>query len=212
MIFSFRKRHKLLFLLVFVFLFSSLVISFPWIRVHFRQIESNSIERESIKHESIERESVQRHRLAVLVPFRNRFKQLIRFVPHLSRFLNDQNIDYRILILHQIDSYRFNRAALINAGYRISLDLNCDHLVMHDVDLLPLNPELKYMYPEHFALHLSPSGLHPKYAYERFVGGVLLLSHLTFAQLNGMSNRYWGWGQEDDEFYLRLLEHQVPVS
>lgn len=33
-------------------------------------------------------------------------------------------------------------------------------------------------------------------------------------QCNGMSNRFWGWGREDDEFYRRLrkAELQVKVS
>jgi len=25
-----------------------------------------------------------------------------------------------------------------------------------------------------------------------------------FERMNGMSNKYWGWGREDDEFYVRL--------
>lgn len=156
-------------------------------------------------------EAPSKHTLGVLVPFRHRFKQLIRFVPHLSRFLNAQQIRHRILILHQTDALRFNRAALINVGHGLSEQLGCDYLAMHDVDLLPLNPKLHYSYPDQEALHLSPSGLHPKYSYARFVGGVLLMTHSLYAQINGMSNRYWGWGQEDDEFYLRLVENHVPV-
>jgi xylosylprotein 4-beta-galactosyltransferase len=152
------------------------------------------------------------HLLAVLIPFRHRFKQLLQFVPHVSRFLNSQGVRHRLLVLHQIDGLRFNRAALINAGHSLSAKIGCDYLVMHDVDLLPLNPELLYQYPGDSALHLSPAGLHPKYSYARFVGGVLILSHKTFERLNGMSNRYWGWGQEDDEFYLRLKDHHVPVT
>jgi len=27
-----------------------------------------------------------------------------------------------------------------------------------------------------------------------------------------MSNRYWGWGREDDEFYLRLRKANMPVN
>ncbi len=27
-----------------------------------------------------------------------------------------------------------------------------------------------------------------------------------------MSNRYWGWGREDDEFYLRLKEANIKIE
>jgi hypothetical protein len=40
------------------------------------------------------------------------------------------------------DHHRFNRAALINAGFLLSSD-DCDYIAMHDVDLLPLNPQLR---------------------------------------------------------------------
>lgn len=30
-------------------------------------------------------------------------------------------------------------------------------------------------------------------------------------QVNGMSNKYWGWGLEDDEFYVRLKEAGLSV-
>lgn len=32
-----------------------------------------------------------------------------------------------------------------------------------------------------------------------------------FIQVNGMSNKYWGWGLEDDEFYVRLKEAGLTV-
>lgn len=31
-----------------------------------------------------------------------------------------------------------------------------------------------------------------------------MLSMADYKRLNGMSNKYWGWGLEDDEFYLRM--------
>lgn len=33
-----------------------------------------------------------------------------------------------------------------------------------------------------------------------------------FEAVNGMSNKYWGWGLEDDEFYVRLKEASINVS
>lgn len=32
-----------------------------------------------------------------------------------------------------------------------------------------------------------------------------------FMQINGLSNNYWGWGLEDDEFYLRLKEAKIGI-
>lgn len=47
---------------------------------------------------------------------------------------------------------------------------------MHDVDLLPLNKELNYGYPELGPFHVAGPNLHPKYHYKTFVGGILLIN------------------------------------
>ena len=39
-----------------------------------------------------------------------------------------------------------------------------------------------------------------------------MLSSAHFTELNGMSNRYWGWGLEDDEFRARLRDANLPIS
>ena len=63
------------------------------------------------------------------------------------------------------DDYRFNRASLINVGFKYAIEMKkFDYMVMHDVDLLPLNPELKYVNPGNgFALHIASPKLHPEY-------------------------------------------------
>jgi xylosylprotein 4-beta-galactosyltransferase len=88
---------------------------------------------------------------------------------------------------------------------------NYDYIAMHDVDLLPLNSQLKYEYPEKGPLHIASPDLHPKYHYPTFVGGILLVKREHYELVNGMSNKYWGWGLEDDEFYVRLKEAQLKV-
>ena len=35
---------------------------------------------------------------------------------------------------------------------------------------------------------------------------------IPFSQLNGLSNRFWGWGREDDELYMRIQEANLKVS
>ncbi len=60
-------------------------------------------------------------------------------------------------------------------------------------------------------MHLSPPTLHPKYHYRDFIGGILLITRAQYEQLDGMSNLFWGWGKEDDEFAQRLREKHIHV-
>ncbi|XP_055971450.1 beta-1,4-galactosyltransferase 7 [Sorex fumeus] len=143
------------------------------------------------------------HRLAVLVPFRERFEELQVFVPHLHRFLSRKKVPHHIYVLNQVDHFRFNRAALINVGFLESSN-SSDYIAMHDVDLLPLNDQLDYGFPEAGPFHVAAPELHPLYHYPTYVGGILLLSKRHYQLCNGMSNRFWGWGREDDEFYRRI--------
>lgn len=152
-----------------------------------------------------------RKRLAIIVPFRDRFDELLQFAPHMAAFLSKQGVPFHIFVVNQNDRYRFNRASLINVGFLQVRD-GYDYFAMHDVDLLPLNDNLRYEYPEHGPLHISGPEYHPKYHYAAFIGGILLLRMDHFAQLNGMSNRYWGWGLEDDEFYVRIKEAGLEVT
>jgi len=148
----------------------------------------------------------------VIVPYRNRWKELQQFAPHLHEFLRTQNVDHIFLIINQTDANRFNRASLINVGWYEADRLDCNYMVMHDVDLLPLNPALNYSYPgEGVIRHIAAPAYHPKqrYDYPKFIGGILMLPMKEFKRVNGMSNKYWGWGLEDDEFYLRLRDSDL---
>lgn len=118
------------------------------------------------------------HKLAVLVPYRDRFEELLVFVPYMHNFLKSQNVEHDIIVLNQIDNYRFNRASLINVGYLFAKNTH-DYIAMHDVDLLPLNNDLKYDYPKVQPLHIAAPELHPKYHYPTFVGGILLINRFV---------------------------------
>ena len=159
------------------------------------------------------------HFLCILIPFRDRFEELNEFVPTISEFLKRQNIYHAIFVINQVDTLRFNRASLINVGFVKSAEVlkrlgspNCDYVALHDVDLVPLNPNLSYGFPDKGPFHVAAPGLHPKYDYPDFLGGILLISRDHFNLANGMSNRYWGWGLEDDEFHRRLVEAGLQVQ
>ncbi|CAO4370465.1 unnamed protein product [Caenorhabditis nigoni] len=153
------------------------------------------------------------HKLCVIVPYRDRLEELREFSPHMSQFLHNQNVSHHILIINQTDSLRFNRASLINVGWNEADRLGCDYMVMNDVDLLPINPEVPYKFPEVGIIrHITSPEYHPKYHYEKFIGGILMLTLHDYKKLNGMSNKYWGWGLEDDEFYLRIVDSKLNLT
>ncbi|XP_075993592.1 beta-1,4-galactosyltransferase 7 isoform X2 [Genypterus blacodes] len=150
------------------------------------------------------------HKLALIVPFRERFEELLVFVPFMHNFLNKKKIRHKIIIINQVDHYRFNRASLINVGHLESGN-DTDYLAMHDVDLLPLNEALDYGFPTSGPFHVASPELHPLYHYKTYVGGILLLTKQHYLMCNGMSNRFWGWGREDDEFYRRLRKAELQL-
>ncbi|XP_075869780.1 beta-1,4-galactosyltransferase 7 [Nelusetta ayraudi] len=150
------------------------------------------------------------HRLALLVPFRERFDELLLFVPFMHQFLRRKKIRHQILVLNQVDRYRFNRASLVNVGFLESAN-DTDYVAMHDVDLLPLTDQLDYSFPAAGPFHVASPQLHPLYHYNTYVGGILLLTKAHYQLVNGMSNRFWGWGREDDEFYRRLKKAELQL-
>lgn len=152
------------------------------------------------------------HKLAIIVPFRDRFDELLEFAPAMNRFLDESLIEHEIIVVNQADTFRFNRAALINAGYLFTLDSGFDYLAMHDVDLIPTTHEIEYKYPESGPIHLASPELHPKYHYANYVGGILMLTHENFKSCGGMSNNFWGWGREDDEFFLRMRDQKLTIG
>ena len=47
-----------------------------------------------------------RHRLAVIVPFRDRFDEMMEFAPYIHRFLCAQHVRHQIFIINQVDRFR----------------------------------------------------------------------------------------------------------
>lgn len=79
------------------------------------------------------------YKTAILVPYRNRSTQLSIFLSYMHKFLQNQKLHYRIFIITQNDNLPFNRAKLLNYGAKVAMQLGIDCLILHDVDLLPLN-------------------------------------------------------------------------
>ncbi|KAK9303791.1 hypothetical protein QLX08_004658 [Tetragonisca angustula] len=157
---------------------------------------------------------VARHRVAIIIPFRDRPKHLQALLYNLHPMLLRQQIDYQIFVVEQKGSEAFNRAMLMNVGYVEALkERPFDCFIFHDVDLLPEDDRNLYTCPEQ-PRHMSVAVDKFKYRlpYADLFGGVSAMSREQFRLVNGFSNVFWGWGGEDDDMANRIKAHGLHIS
>uniref|UniRef100_A0A1B0D0W4 Galactosyltransferase N-terminal domain-containing protein n=2 Tax=Phlebotomus papatasi TaxID=29031 RepID=A0A1B0D0W4_PHLPP len=87
--------------------------------------------------------------VAIVVPFRDREPHLPIFLKNLHPFLQRQQINYGIFIVEQTVGNLFNRAALMNVGFKEASKMShWDCFIFHDVDLLPMDDRNLYVCPD----------------------------------------------------------------
>ena len=144
----------------------------------------------------------------IIIPYRNREEHLNKLMNTLN-FFSEHGL--QTVIIEQSEGYPFNRGLLLNIGVKTFPDK--DYYILHDVDLVPNEDLLKYYfeYPIN-PIHIGFRG--QRYSKDKvipftidlinFLGGVLSISKTDFLRTNGMSNRFWGWGGEDNVQINRL--------
>ncbi|TGZ61694.1 hypothetical protein CRM22_007855 [Opisthorchis felineus] len=152
--------------------------------------------------------------VALLIPYRNRERNLRIFLNNMFSFLCSQQLEYSIIIVEQSDNTTFNRAALFNIGFKESERIRrFDCFILHDVDKLPEDEYLPY-HCERNPVHLS--GALDTYAYKlpykTFFGGVSAISRDQMIRIRGLSNKYYGWGGEDDDLAKRLSHMKYKIE
>ncbi|XP_075764145.1 beta-1,4-galactosyltransferase 3 isoform X1 [Pelodiscus sinensis] len=148
-----------------------------------------------------------RSRTAVIIPHRNRETHLRHLLYYLHPFLQRQQLQYGIYVIHQAGNATFNRAKLLNVGVKEALkDEEWDCLFLHDVDLIPENDHNLYTCdpwsPKHVSIAMNKFGYSLPYA--QYFGGVSALTPNQYLKINGFPNEYWGWGGEDDDIATRV--------
>ncbi|TKR64209.1 hypothetical protein L596_024782 [Steinernema carpocapsae] len=147
-----------------------------------------------------------RHRVAIIVPCRDRESHLRIFLKNLHALLQKQQLDYGIFVLDQSENQTFNKAKLMNMGFVEARKLyNWDCFIFHDVDMIPENDRNMYTCadkPKHMGVAVDKFKYNLVYA--QLVGGVVAFTPEQMEKINGFSNDYWGWGGEDDDIYNRL--------
>ena len=57
------------------------------------------------------------NKLAIVVPYRNRYEQLLIFKKSIISYLKNKDIDFELIIVEQDDAKEFNRGKLLNIGF-----------------------------------------------------------------------------------------------
>lgn len=153
------------------------------------------------------------HKLGVVVPYRDRPNQLDVFISSIKKYLKSQKIKNEIIIVEQSEKNDFNRGKLLNIGFLKAEELGCDYVVFHDVDMLPIDADYSYTErPTHLITNLElPEGV-SRTLFDEYFGGVTLFPVNTFKQINGYTNKFYGWGFEDDDLLLRCLENHIELD
>lgn len=119
---------------------------------------------------------VARHKVAIIVPYRDRWGILEHFLFHTHRILQRQQLEYRVYVCEQAYDKIFNKGIVMNGCFKeiLNLEPNTPCFIMHDVDLLSIDDRNMYSCPTN-PRHLSVSidKFHFYLPYKELVGGVL---------------------------------------
>lgn len=152
-------------------------------------------------------------RLTVLIPYRDRAEHLNALLPMLKKVLEQQVPQHQILVVEQTEGKPFNRGKLFNAGVDYIKD-ESDYFITHDVDMLPIDanyrcPSVPLRLVKKFEATWRPHEVMKS----TYFGGVVAINKDDYIKANGYGNEFWGWGKEDDEFFLRMvLQGIVPYE
>ena len=153
-----------------------------------------------------------RHRVVIVVPCRGRLTHLSTLLHYLHPVLRAQQVNYTIVVVDQRVPAIFNKAALMNVGFLYAERHQPDCIIFHDVDFIPEDGRHLYRCrdePLHMGAFFSSSNYRIPYTW--IFGGAIALRPRVFRAVNGFSNRYFGWGGEDDDMSLRVREAHLTI-
>uniref|UniRef100_A0A1I8B8F6 Beta-1,4-N-acetylgalactosaminyltransferase n=1 Tax=Meloidogyne hapla TaxID=6305 RepID=A0A1I8B8F6_MELHA len=157
-----------------------------------------------------------RHKMAVIIPYRDRKSHLVRLLDFLIPLLKRQFLDFRFIVTEQNGDNLFNKGRIMNAAFLFAqqkLNVNC--VVFHDVDMFPQDDRTPYEcpiinQPRHLGAFVSSLGY--QLWYKEIVGGALAININDYLRVNGFSNSYWAWGGEDDDMGKRILSNNFTIG
>lgn len=140
----------------------------------------------------------------IIVPYRNREDHLKKFIPHYTRLYPEANI----IIVEQDNDLPFNRGWLLNVGFLLSTSEN---VIFHDVDMLIVNGFNQYRKPTKTIAQLATHAEQFMYRmpFPQYLGGVTMYNREIFKAVNGYSNKFHGYGGEDNEMFDNVSKYPI---
>jgi hypothetical protein len=156
-----------------------------------------------------------RKKLGIIVPYRDRPGQLRSFIKGIGDYFATTVKNFRpyIFVVEQKDTKDFNRGKLLNVGFLKAEEFGCDYVVFHDIDMLPYNVDYSFSEtPLQLANKFDATEQFTRTINDDYFGGVTLFSVDAFRKINGYSNKYRGWGFEDNDLLYRCEKNGIKLD
>ncbi|KAK7089906.1 beta-1,4-galactosyltransferase 4-like isoform X2 [Littorina saxatilis] len=155
--------------------------------------------------------------LAIIIPYRNRTRNLHILLNNLLPFLWRQQVQFTVFLAEQTKDYDFNKGLVFNAAYRESQKLGkftC--YIMQDTDVIPMDYRNLYKCddtkPRHLCQAVGQKEWPKRLKYAGSFGGAIAFRPKHFEIANGFSVSYYGWGLEDDDLWLRFRKFAFRIA
>ena len=144
----------------------------------------------------------------ILIPYRNREKQLEYFIKNSYPLLKKVLKELEIVIVEQTDERLFNRGKLLNIGFTLYKNTGMNFFT-HDVDLNPRLNTIEELYTKNIGddeiMGIYTSGCNT-------LGGIIKFKKNSYRKTNGFPNEIWGWGTEDKALQNRAEFKSIKIS
>jgi beta-1,4-galactosyltransferase 4 len=146
--------------------------------------------------------------LTVIIPIRNRDKELEYYLEHMRPLLKSQDIIPNFIVVKQDYGLPFNKGVLCNIGFLEAEKTGYSkNYLFNDVDVLPNDKDLF----DYTRVKKSDAFINP-YGYTHCLGCFFMVRRKLFYKVNGFSNKYFGWGYEDADLEKRAKLYKISVD
>lgn len=142
----------------------------------------------------------------IVIPYRDRKDELQYFIDNSWKLIKTKINNCKLVIVEQDDYNLFNRGLILNIGFKEYLD-KTKYFITHDVDINPKDKILPYYDTDlsnNTILNIIGSPCIT-------LGGITKISNKDIKDLDGFTNKYFGWGCEDKNLYNRAIYNDKKI-